>query len=370
MNRLTTVHFAAPRSFIAMPLARLFTHCLLRPADVTPSQQDLQVVGAFNPGVTTLGSEILLLVRVAEAPAETRPGWVGLPRWDLAENKVVIDWVREDEVIRDDTRSVRFKRDGIVRLTFVSHLCLARSRDGRSIDEVGTTRFFPSSAVEDYGVEDPRITKIDETFFITYVGVSKHGPATLLATTHDFLTFHRHGIIFCPDNKDIVLFPERIDGRYFALHRPSISAPLTRPEIWLASSPDALNWGRHRPLHGGTRPWEIGKVGAGAPPFRTPAGWLELYHGNDRGHQDTRVGRYSGGLLLLALDDPSRILATSDAILVPEADFELEGFVSDIVFPTGIVRQGDTVLVYYGAADSVTGVTEFRLQDLLAAVGQ
>jgi predicted GH43/DUF377 family glycosyl hydrolase len=343
---------------------------MLRPEDVPPSQDDLSVVGAFNPAAAAVPGGVVLLVRIAEVPKEDRPGWVGLPRWDLATGRVVIDWVEDTRVLREDTRSVRLKTDGTTRLTFVSHFCMVESHDGHTVDRISPLRFFPSSPLEEYGVEDPRITLIEGEFFITYVGISRHGPAVMLATTRDFRSFQRHGIIFCPDNKDVVFFPEKIGGRYVALHRPSTSSPLTRPEMWIASSPDRLHWSGHQPLHVGSQSWEVGRVGAGAPPIRTKDGWMELYHGNDRRYGETRVGRYSGGLLLLDLEEPSRIRGVSDAIMVPETDFEREGFVPDVIFPTGIVERGETVLVYYGAADSVTGVTELRLRDLLASIGR
>jgi predicted GH43/DUF377 family glycosyl hydrolase len=353
-----------------MKIPRLFTRCLLRPEDVPPSQDDLAVAGAFNPAAIATEDGVRLMVRIAEVAKEERKGWVGLPRWDLKADRVVIDWVDENEVIREDTRSVRFKRDGVVRLTFVSHLCIVESRTGRSVDGFAPARFFASSVLEDFGVEDPRATKIGDDYYITYVGVSRHGPTTMLASTRDFRVFRRHGVLFCPDNKDVVLFPERIGGRYVALHRPSISASLTRPEMWIGSSPDLVDWGGHRPLHRGSQDWEIGRVGAGAPPIRTAHGWLEFYHGNDRRYNESRVGCYRGGLLLLDTDEPARVTAVSGAVFEPELDFEVSGFVPDVVFPTGIVEQGDTVLVYYGAADSVTAVTEFRMRDLLAAVGR
>jgi len=343
---------------------------MLRPEDVPPSQDDLVVVGAFNPAAAKTPDGITLLVRIAEVPSARRDGWVALPRWDSVSGRIVMDWARESEVVREDTRSVRFRETNLVRLTFVSHLCVVHTRDGRTIDRIGAARFRPASELEEFGVEDPRATVIDGETYFTYVAVSRHGPATALASTRDFKTFRRHGVIFCPDNKDVVLWPEKISDRYFALHRPSISASLTRPEIWLASSADLVHWGGHRFLHGGTQDWETGRVGAGAPPIRTPAGWLELYHGNDRKPGESRVGRYSGGLLLLSADDPGHVLGRSGPVFVPEENFELEGFVPDVVFPTGLVEADDTALVYYGAADAVTGVTSFRLHDLLAAIGR
>ncbi|HWA85046.1 MAG TPA: hypothetical protein VG710_02390 [Opitutus sp.] len=333
-----------------------------------PSQDDLAVVGAFNPGAALTGDGVVLLVRIAEVPAEKRAGWIALPRWEPGAERATIDWVREDDIVREDTRSVRFKRGGIVRLTFVSHLAIARSRDGRTIDAIESRRFLPAGPLEEFGVEDPRITRIGETFHIAYVAVSRHGPATALATTRDFRVFTRHGVILPPDNKDVVLFPEKIDGKFFAIHRPSISASLTRPEMWMATSADALSWGGHRFFRGGESDWETGRIGAGAPPIRTEAGWLELYHGNDRKHDESRVGRYGGGLLLLDEHEPWKVRGAAGPVFVPEADFELRGFVPEVVFPTGIVEQGETALVYYGAVDAVTGVTEFRKKDLLAAV--
>ena len=353
-----------------MTITRSFTHCLLRPEDVPPSQDDLAVVGVFNPGVVATNEGVVLLVRVAEAASEKRAGWIPLPRWDVVAKRVLIDWAPEADVIREDTRSVRFRNTGLIRLTFASHLCIVHSRDGRTVDRIDPLRFLPANETEEFGVEDPRATRIGDVFYITYVAVSRHGPATALASTRDFRSYQRHGVIFCPDNKDVVLFPEAIGKRFFAIHRPSTSALLTRPEMWISSSDDLIHWGEHAFLFGGTQDWEIGRVGAGAPPIRTKHGWLELYHGNDRRHGESRVGRYSGGLLLLDENEPWKIRGASGAIFVPEAEFELHGFVPDVVFPTGIVEQGDSVLVYYGAADTVTGVTEFRMRDLLAAVGR
>jgi predicted GH43/DUF377 family glycosyl hydrolase len=351
-----------------MILPRQFTRCLLSPEDVPPSQPGMKVVGAFNPGVEVVGDRTALLVRIAELPTEERPGWIPLPRWDFTAGHIVCDWVAEADVWREDTRSVRYRNDGHVRLTFASHLALFWSRDGRTIDNTTPARFLPVSALEEFGVEDPRITRIGDTYYITYVGVSVHGPATLLATTRDFASFIRHGVIFCPDNKDVVLLPEKVDGEFVALHRPSLSTSLAKPEIWTASSPDGIHWGRHAPLWRGVSGWDCGRIGAGAPPVRTKAGWLELYHGNDRRYGETRVGRYSGGLLLLDGEKPSHARRSVGPVFVPEAAFEREGFVPDVVFPTALIVRDDLASVYYGAADAVTAVVEFRMKDLEAAV--
>ena len=163
----------------------------------------------------------------------------------------------------------------------------------------------------------------------------------------------------------MVLFPERIQGHYVALHRPNPAQHFSPPEMWLATSPDLIHWGGHAPFLGSAGSWDVGRVGAGAPPLRTEAGWLEIYHGNNRRTSDPGVGIYSAGALLLDLENPRRILAARGEVLVPETDYEREGFVPNVVFPTGILEQGETVLVYYGAADSTTAVVELRLRDLL-----
>ena len=351
------------------PLERGFNACLLRPGDVPPSRPHLEVIGVFNPGAVQTDDGIVLLVRVAEQAAERRNGYTALPRWDVEQRDYVIDWTRNEELSPVDVRVVRRRRDGLVRLTFISHLRVFYSRDGRTLEDRTGAWLEPGNAWEEYGVEDPRITLIGDTYYITYVAVSRHGVSTALASTRDFKTFSRHGIIFCPENKDVMLFPETIGGLYYALHRPNGATPFTKPEIWLASSPDLLHWGRHERLLGGGDEWDLGRIGGGAPPIKTKAGWLEFYHGNSKREAEKNVGTYSGGLLLLDLQDPRKILGRCGQIFVPETDFEREGFVPNVVFPTGIVTQGDSALVYYGAADTFVGLVEFSLREMLDRVG-
>lgn len=345
---------------------------LLRPQDVPPSRDDFEVVGVFNPGAVRVGDEVVLLVRVAERPREQRPGWVGLPRWEPGRG-LTVDWRPEAEWELVDPRVVRNRSDGLVRLTFISHLRVVRCGDGRSVQEITEVVFGPDSAVEEFGVEDPRITPLEGRYWVTYVAVSRHGPATSLASTTDFQAFQRHGVAFCPENKDVVLFPERIAGSFAALHRPVCGTPFTRPEIWVARSPDLLHWGAHVPLviAEGDGDWRSGRVGAGTPPVRVPGGWLELYHGNQRPTQLGAVGAYYASALLLDSDDPSIVQRRFPGpFFVPEADFERNGFIADVVFPTGVVRDEGkgTLLVYYGAADAFTAVAEFSELDVLNAL--
>jgi predicted GH43/DUF377 family glycosyl hydrolase len=264
---------------------------------------------------------------------------------------------------------VRRKADGLVRLTFVSHLRVAVSGDGKTIDRVGGPALAPQSLDEEFGVEDPRITPLDGRFYITYVAVSRHGPATALASTTDFANFERHGIIFCPENKDVVLFPERVADQYVALHRPLGGTPFTLPQMWIARSPDLLHWGQHKFLYGGRRSWETGRVGAGTPPIATQPGWLEIYHGNQRPSAPGQVGAYFGAAMLLAKDEPARLLRSGkEPILTPDEKFEREGFVANVVFPTGVVADGDRLKMYYGASDKYCGVVELSLADVMGSL--
>jgi predicted GH43/DUF377 family glycosyl hydrolase len=349
-----------------MLLTRHFERLLLQPTDLEPSREDFEVVGAFNPGAIRAGDAVILLARVAERPRERRPGFTASPRWVPGEG-LTIDWLPDDAIEVLDPRVVRRKADGLVRLTFTSHLRVVRCGDGRSVDEVTGARFLPESEMEEFGVEDPRITALDGRYYFTYVAVSRHGAATALASTTDFRHFERHGIIFCPENKDVVLFPEKVEGEYVALHRPNAATPFCRPEMWVARSPDLVRWGRHDCLHGGDAAWETGRVGAGTPPMAVDDGWLEVYHGNRQPTRPGEVGRYSTGLLLLDRENPSRILRrTVESVFEPTADFERRGFVPEVVFPAGIVEAGGSYLVYYGAADSCTAVVEFSIDEVLS----
>lgn len=347
---------------------RVFSKLLLGPQDVPSSNDDFEVVGAFNPGAVRMHDEVVLMVRVAERPRERRAGLTGLPRWN-ADQGLTVDWVSNAELDPVDARVVQCKADGRVRLTFISHLRVVHCGGGRAVREVGDVTLRPQALWEEFGVEDARITPLGDRFYITYVAVSRHGPATALASTADFRTFDRHGIIFCPENKDVVLFPEQLDGRFAALHRPVCGTPFTRPEMWVARSPDLRHWGEHTPLAFTGGAWQSGRVGAGAPPLRVADGWLEIYHGNQRPARPGDVGTYYGGAILLDADDPSRVIGRlPEPFLTPELPFEVAGFVPNVVFPTGVVRDADDLLVYCGAADACTTVVGFSERDILAAI--
>jgi len=351
-------------------LKRQFTHCMIRPEDIAPSSDSMRVVGTFNPGAGAFGDGVVLLVRVVEQPNETRPGKLASPRMD-PEKGVVIDWLDEKEYDTRDPRLVRHKKTGELRLLFISYLKVVHSQDGQTADSFDGPVVVPQGPYETYGIEDPRITQIASTYYITYVAVSEHGIATSMLSTTDFATFRRHGVIFCPENKDVVLFPEKVMGNYVALHRPSGSANFQPPEIWLARSPDLIHWGTHTQLLG-PEPGSLksggmeDRIGGGTPPIRTREGWLCLYHRSLKADRKDVAGMYGGFSLLLDLDNPAKVLAKSEGpIMLPAEKFEKEGFLGGVVFPTGIVDQDDRVLVYYGAADECVGVTAFGRDALL-----
>jgi beta-1,2-mannobiose phosphorylase / 1,2-beta-oligomannan phosphorylase len=331
-------------------------------AQVLPSRSDFEVIGVFNPGVAPVSASTLLLLRVAERPYEKRSGFTALPRWDPS-GETSVDWVQNSQLDFIDSRVVRCKSNGRTRLTSISHLRVMRSADGLNFIEQDGASFKPASRLEEFGVEDPRITPLDGRFYITYVGVSRHGVSTALASTPDFKSFERHGITFGPENKDVALFPERIDGQYLVLHRPSGGAGFCNPEIWLARSPDLTHWGQHQHLLSAGAHWDSGRIGAGPPPLRISEGWLVIYHGA------TQADVYSAGALLLDYKDPSLVLARSaEPILIPQTDFECKGFVPNVVFPTGVIAQDRSLLIYYGAGDAVTAVVQLSLDDVLASL--
>jgi predicted GH43/DUF377 family glycosyl hydrolase len=349
-------------------IPRLSEKLLLRPEDLKPLHDDFAVIGVFNPGVVKVNDEIVMLARVAEKPLEMRPGFVGLPRWGK-DGEVAVDWVAEAELDQADPRLVRRKSDDLVRLTSISHLQVFRSRDECASAWTPGAVLLPESSTEEFGIEDPRITELDGKHWITYVAVSRLGAATALAATRDWTTFERHGVIFCPENKDVALFPRQVHGQYAALHRPNPNTQFDRPRIWLARSPNLLYWGKYEFLHRGNAVWESDRVGAGAPPIEIEEGWLEIYHGSRRAAHAGEVGAYSAGALLLDRGNPARVLRRShEPIMRPMADFERAGCVPDVVFPTAVIQRDETLLVYYGASDTFVGVVELSRKELLAAL--
>lgn len=222
---------------------------------------------------------------------------------------------------------------------------------------------------EDYAY-DPRVCKIGDTYYITWCG-GHNGPTISVASTKDFQTFKRLENAFLPFNRNGVLFPRLIDGKYMMLSRPSDDGHTPFGDIYLSQSPDMCHWGQHRLVmrKGGDETgqwWQRTKVGAGPIPIETEEGWLMLYHGV----MDTCNGFvYSMGAALLDLEQPWKVLyRTNQHILTPEADYEVSGHVPNVVFPCAALcdSQRDQLAVYYGAADTASCVAYAHLSEVIA----
>jgi predicted GH43/DUF377 family glycosyl hydrolase len=223
---------------------------------------------------------------------------------------------------------------------------------------------MPDRRSEAYGIEDARITLLDGRYYVVYKSVSPEGICQSLAVTSDFRSFDKLGAILPPENMDAMIFPELVGGRYVMMHRP-FPHMIGRPSIWLAYSRDCIHWGDHRFLAGPVEVWEGGRIGGGAVPVLTERGWLVIYHAATPDH------RYSLGAMLLDREHPERVLARcSHPILRAEAPYETQGFVTNVVFTCGALMEGDTLTVYYGAADTVVAGEEFSVSELLDLVAE
>lgn len=347
-----------------MTVVRCDHNPIIRPQDIRPSAPGMEVIGVFNAGVARYRGQVILLVRVAERPTGSDPSVYLTPLYDAEADRIVVHAIpRKPEYDFSDPRVVRTPARNY--LTSISHLRVARSDDGIRFEVDPAPTISPATAYESYGIEDPRITQLGDTYYITYSAISEYGICTALISTDDFATFRRHGNIFHPDNKDVTIFPRPIDGVYYALHRPSCSH-YGMPDIWIAESADLLRWGNHRRLIG-TREglWDGGRIGASAVPLEIEEGWLELYHGADTDN------KYCVGALLLDKAKPWQVLARCERpILSPEADCETEGFFGNVVFPCGALYEDGIVKLYYGASDTSIGYAEIAMTDILNTLVQ
>lgn len=250
----------------------------------------------------------------------------------------------------------------------ISRLGYARTQDGteivfRSSDPV----LAPSAEWEEFGCEDPRITNFGGTLYITYTAYSWRGPRIALASTKDFLNFEKYGLIGPDrDDKDCVIFPERLNGRIAMLHRLKSKVQIAYFESFESLIDSQKFWNgyvRHFDDYEVMRSkflWEARKVGVGPPPIKTDRGWLVIYHGVSIEHI------YRVGAALLDLDDPSKVLTrTNEPILEPEMEFEKHGVVPNVVFPDGAVILDGKLMVYYGGADKVCCVASAPLDEFL-----
>jgi len=256
---------------------------------------------------------------------------------------------------------------------------IAESNDGYNF-KVGPEPFLTSQEsttcshcsafgeYEEYGVEDVRISKIEDAhgedeFLLTYSAYSRHGVRIGLAKTKDFKTVERISLITQSDLRNVVIFPEKINGLYLRLDRPH--SEISKWSIWISYSPDLVHWGNSKVIiKPETYHWDEMKIGPGATPIKTEKGWLNIYHGVF----ETMSGVvYRLGVALHALNDPSIVIGVSDEwILQPEMTYEITGYVPNVVFTCGAIEEPDgTVKIYWGGADSVMCVGTAKINELI-----
>ncbi|MBP3040941.1 glycoside hydrolase family 130 protein [Bacillaceae bacterium Marseille-Q3522] len=341
---------------------------IITPEDLTPFLDDHEVIGVFNAGVAEYNGEILLLLRVAERPINSKTDSVKVSYMDFSSGKGILKVIELDK--KDprydfsDPRTIFWRTANSNKpayLTSISYFLIARSNDGYHFTLENKPFVFPGTEREAWGMEDPRITQIENKYYIQYSAVSPEGIGVGLILTKDFEHYERLGLILHPENKDVTIFPEKIKGKYYTLHRP-VPAGIGNPEIWLAESENLRYWGNHQFVLGLSKDrWENGRIGSGAVPFKTKEGWLEIYHAADKNN------RYCLGAVLLDLENPSKVIGkTIDPILEPSEEYETGGFFGNVVFSCGLINHGDNVRIYYGVCDTSMAVADLSLTDIMS----
>ncbi|MBR9704547.1 hypothetical protein GOV12_03990 [Candidatus Pacearchaeota archaeon] len=380
---------------------------LIRPKDIKPSSKQMKVLGTLNPGVVRLpDGNIMMYVRIIEKLIKNEDEkYVYSPRMiGKREFKMKVDRFSKD-IIDEKTDLDFLFSDGTKRLTFLSHFRkVLLDETGMNIISVQKRpSFYGISSDGELGVEDPRITKIGDTYIMTYVSLSRdQNISTALAVSEDCKTWKRKGVIFGEQDKDVVIFPEKVNGKYIAFDRPEGNFQFSQPHIWIAYSNDLKSWGGLKPI---SRLYEedgfCPRNGAGPPPIKTSQGWLLLYHAvtefkeeeqekevlkrlrrilrtkNDvlrklsslKEDSIKKVTLYSVGGALFDLNDPEKLIAKSKKFLIlPEQPHEQGTFEEKrVVFPTGIVIDNNKkdILLYNGAGDRITTVKKLSLNEIL-----
>ncbi|MBB4803365.1 putative GH43/DUF377 family glycosyl hydrolase [Flavobacterium nitrogenifigens] len=335
---------------------------LLLPSDLPPSREGLEISCLLNPGVFQFQNKIWLAVRVAERPKQ-KENTISFPILTHTGSVQIIEISKDHpELIATDARVINYQ--GKDYLTTLSHIRLLCSEDGKNFYEPKDyPQLVGEGILETFGIEDCRVTFIEEKYYLTFTSVSDNGVGVGLRTTKDWKSFEKHGMIFPAHNKDCAIFEEKINGLFYALHRPS-SVDIGGNYIWIASSPDGIHWGNHQCIIKTRKGnWDSKRVGAGAAPIKTEKGWLEIYHGANEAHQ------YCLGAFLMDLQNPSKVIArTEEPIMFPKAEYELSGFFGNVVFTNGHILEpnGDTLRVYYGASDEFVCGATFSVKEILS----
>ncbi len=273
-------------------------------------------------------------------------------------------------IFHNDLFHMHYRAQG---LDWVSRIGYAVSEDGVQWNRLRQPVLSPIDASDSRGVEDPRVTQLGDRFYMCYTaygsefqgdGEPTHvgaGILPMIAVSDNLIRWQRlASIVRGEDNKDHVLFPRKIDGRYAAFHR-------RRPEIWIAYSDDLMTWSKSSmsPIFGPRQGnwWDNTSVGSNGVPIETEQGWLHLYHAYDADHV------YRLGVCLLDLNDPTQVIARpKEPIFEPQEMWEIRGDINNVVFSCANPVVGETVYIYYGGGDHVIGLATCLLEDLLQFV--
>ncbi len=325
--------------------------------EITPSDERLEVIGAFNPAVVKANGYVYMILRVAEKVKQESDDAFLVPYYDLGKGVRIMNIPYGQGYDFSDVRVI--KREKEFYLTSVSHFLIGKSTDGENFDFSENVRIFPQTDYEEYGIQDARITEIDGTFYVTYTAVNRNGTYAALMTTKDFKNFERKGVMFSRDDKDCVIFPEKINGRYYAMHRPATKEN-SKLDIWLAESDDLFTVAADYALEGPRLDFsESARLGAGAVPLKTERGYLAVYHSADE------KNRYLLAAMLLDLNDPSKVLAKSKKpLIISTEDFEKYGFMDNVVFTCGLTESDGRINIYYGVCDRDVAVANVSLSEV------
>jgi beta-1,2-mannobiose phosphorylase / 1,2-beta-oligomannan phosphorylase len=356
------IFHCSPITFHHQLMANRFVqNPILTTRDIKPSRADFVVESVLNPGVFSFDNKTWLLLRVAERPVQTEEK-ISLPILRADGEIDIIEFNKDNPHLNlTDPRMVGYKDKTY--LSTLSHLRLVCSNDGINFFEPDNmpTKIFGHGALETFGIEDCRVSFIDDMYHLTYTQVSENGVGVGLMQTRDWQIFNRVGMILPPHNKDCAFFEETINGKYYCFHRPS-GIDLGGNFIWIAESYDLTHWGKHQCiLQTREGMWDCVRVGAGAAPIKTDKGWLQIYHGADA------QNRYCLGAILLDLGNPAKVIARSNhPIFEPTATYELTGFFGNVVFTNGHIVKGDTITMYYGASDEVICGATLSIEHILS----
>lgn len=364
---------------------------IVRPKDITPSSKDMEVIGVCNPGGNIFqdreGEKIYLLLRVIEKTKTKFRGHIASPRVIESKDgsyKVRLEWERagKDAQVNGPGTLIRIEPEERIRPTYISHLRLAKSIDGINFEISKKPTFFPEKKYEEFGIEDPRITKLEELvdidgegyqYLISYVACSEeYDVCTAFAVTNDFKSFIRipkenPGVIFFSPSKDVAVFPKKIinqrTGRkeFASLTRPYGQARYMIPSISLSYSADLIQWGDHKLFVKGD---EKGHVGAGPPPIEREDGWLIIDH--QHRHLSDGTKEYIGRACLTDKENPLKILKKSEEILEPHLRIEDKSIVKNVTFPSAGIIKDNKIYIYTGEEDVVTGVYVYKLDEFMS----